>query len=98
MLNDGKMIKTTPPFDFDSMSAQFATLREDVTKLTHSAEDGTRKLAHNISDSVNDAVHFVERKGIDAEAELKKTVASHPMMALGLAAGLGLLIGAMTRR
>ena len=37
MLNDGNLIKNTPPFDLDSMSAQFATLREDVTDTLNKA-------------------------------------------------------------
>jgi ElaB/YqjD/DUF883 family membrane-anchored ribosome-binding protein len=82
--------------------AQLASLRDDVTRLTGSvttlAERRSRKMASDITDGVSEAVQYVERKGTSAEAELEKSVAMHPLMALGLAAGIGLLIGAMTRR
>jgi ElaB/YqjD/DUF883 family membrane-anchored ribosome-binding protein len=102
MLQDGKTMKMTAPTDFDGLVAQLAALRDDMTKLSGSvttlAEQRGRKMASDISDGVSEAVHYVERKGVGAEAELEKSVASHPLMALGLAAGVGLLIGAMTRR
>jgi ElaB/YqjD/DUF883 family membrane-anchored ribosome-binding protein len=102
MLQDGKPLKTPVPADFEGLVAQLAMLRDDMTKLTGSvaalAERRGRKMASDISEGVTEAVHYVERKGMGAEAELEKSVATHPLMALGLAAGVGLLIGAMTRR
>jgi len=102
MMQDGKTLKMQVPADLDGLMAQLQTLREDVTKLTHSAasaaEGRGRRMASDISDGVSQAVHYVERKGAGAEAELEKSVATHPLMALGLAAGIGILIGAMTRR
>jgi ElaB/YqjD/DUF883 family membrane-anchored ribosome-binding protein len=102
MLQDGKTLKMPTPTDFDGLVAQFAALRDDVVKLTGSvttlAERRGRKMASDISEGVSEAVHYVERKGGSAEAELEKSVATHPLMALGLAAAMGLLIGAMTRR
>lgn len=102
MLQDGKTVKMSTPTDFDGLVAQLAALRDDMTKLTGSvttlAERRGRKFATDISEGVGEAVHYVERKGTVAEADLEKSVATHPFVALGLAAGVGLLIGAMTRR
>lgn len=102
MLQDGKTLKMSVPTDFEGLAAQLAELREDMTRLTGSvttlAERRGRKMATDISEGVSEAVHYVERKGIGAEADLEKSVATHPLMALGLAAGIGLLVGAMTRR
>lgn len=102
MLQDGKTLKMSVPTDFEGLVAQLAELREDMTRLTGSvttlAERRGRKMATDISEGVSEAVHYVERKGIGAEADLEKSVATHPLMALGLAAGIGLLVGAMTRR
>ena len=102
MLQDGKTLKTSTPTDFEGLVAQLAALRDDMSKLTGSvttlAERRGRKMASDISEGVSEAVHYVERKSTSAEAELEKSVATHPLMALGLAAGIGLLIGAMTRR
>lgn len=101
-MQDGKSLKMAVSADFDGMMAQLQALRDEVSKLTHSAanvaESRSRKMVSDISDGVSQAVHYVERKGAGAEAEFEKSVATHPLMALGLAAGIGLLIGAMTRR
>ncbi len=102
MLQDAKAPKLPTPTDFEEVVAQLAALRDDVTKLAGSvttlAERRGRRMASDISEGASEAVHYVERKGISAEADLEKSVATHPWMALGLAAGIGLLIGAMTRR
>lgn len=102
MLQDGKTLKMPVPADFDGLVAQLAALRDDMTKLSGSVttlvESRGRKMATDISDGVSEAVHYVERKGVSAEADLERSVATHPFMVLGLAAGIGLLIGAMTRR
>lgn len=101
-MQDGKTLKMSVPVDLDGLMAQLQALREDVTKLTHSAasatEDRGRKMASDISDGVSQALHYVERKSTRADVELEKSLATHPLMALGLAAGIGILIGAMTRR
>lgn len=102
MLQDGTTLNTPVPTDFDGLAAQLAALRDDMTKLSGSVttlvESRGRKMASDISDSFSEAVHYVERKGVNAETGLEKSAATHPLMALGLAAGIGLLIGAMTRR
>lgn len=102
MLQDGKTLKMPAPTDFDGLAPQLAALRSDVSKLTGSvttlAERRGRKIATDISEGVGGAVHYVERKGAGAEADLEWSVAMHPFVALGLAAAIGLLLGAMTQR
>jgi ElaB/YqjD/DUF883 family membrane-anchored ribosome-binding protein len=102
MLQDGKTVKMAVTTDFEGLVAQLASLRDDITKLTGSvttlAERRGRKMANVINDGLSEAVNYVERKSIGAEAELEKSVATHPLLALGMAACVGLMIGAMTRR
>lgn len=88
--------------DLDALSKQLAALREDMSRLTHTVTGiaGRRgsNIASDISEGYNEAKHYVEKTGKSAEHQLEATVASHPLLAIGLAAGTGLLIGAMTRR
>lgn len=102
MLLDGKNQKLLAPNDFDALAAQFSALREDLAALTQSVATMTerrgRRMASDISDGMTEAMHYVERKGQGTEAELEKSIAAHPLLALGLAAGAGLLIGALARR
>jgi ElaB/YqjD/DUF883 family membrane-anchored ribosome-binding protein len=102
MLQESKVLKTATPADIESLSAQFSELREDLARLSHSVtsmvERRGRRMGADISEGVGEAIHYAERTGKSAEAELEKSVANHPLVALGLAAGFGLVIGAMTRR
>lgn len=102
MLQDGKIQKSAAATDLEGLASQFSELREDLAKLTQSvasiAERRGRRMAADISDGLGEAVHYVERKGRSAEAQLESSVAAHPILALGLAAGAGLLIGVLTRR
>lgn len=102
MPQDEKPSNKPAPTDFEGLAAQLAALRDDLTELTGSvttlADRRGRKMAADISEGVSEAVQYVEHKSHGAEAEFEKSVAKHPFMALGLAAGIGLLIGAMTRR
>lgn len=102
MLQDSKIQKTLAATDFEGLAAQFAELRADISNLSQSVATMTerrgRRMASDISDGVGDAIHYVERKGRNAEADFEKTVATYPLLALGLAAAAGLVIGAMARR
>lgn len=102
MLQDAKQLKTAVATDFEGLAAQFAALRDDMAALSQSvttvAERRGRRMAADVSDGMGEAMHYVERKGRSAEAELERSVTTHPLLALGLAAGAGLLIGIMTRR
>lgn len=102
MLMDSKTTKISAPTDFDGLAAQLSALREELTGLAQSvastAERRGRRMASDISDGMGEAAHYVERRGRTAEADLEKSITTHPLLALGLAAGVGLLIGAMTRR
>ncbi len=102
MQQDGKFQKILAPTDFEGLTAQFAALREELSTLAQSvtatAERRGRRMAADISEGMDEAAQFIERKGQSAEAEITKTFTAHPYLALGLAAGAGLLIGALTRR
>ncbi|AZL59545.1 hypothetical protein EI545_12300 [Tabrizicola piscis] len=102
MLQDGKFQGPTASTDFAGLSAQFDVLRGDVATLTHSvtsmAEKRGRQMVSDISDGIGDAVHSVEQRGKTAEASIETTVASHSYLALFLAVGAGLMIGALSQR
>lgn len=97
------MIKDTKlPADLDALAEQLAALRADMVSLTQSvaliAERRGRKMAADLSDGMDEAVKYVETRGKSAEAALETSVATHPFLALGLAVGAGLMLGALTRR
>ncbi len=101
-MQDDKFRKTPVAADLESLAAQLSSLRDDMMTLTQSvatiAERRGRRMASDITDGVGEAMQYVERKGKSTEAELEKSIAAHPYVALGLAAATGLLIGMMSRR
>ncbi len=88
--------------DFEELTKQLAVLREDIAKLAKSvgatATKQGRDMGADIAEGFDEAQKYVERKGRSAEAQLETSVATHPFMAIGLAALAGLVIGALSRR
>lgn len=88
--------------ELDAITAQMAMLRSDLVKLAEtvqaSATSHSTAFAKDMTDGLNEAARYVGRKGHAADLRVETAVAANPYLALGFAAGLGLLVGAMTRR
>ena len=88
--------------DYDAITEQLAALRKDMAKLagTVSTAAGNRydSIATDVSDGVSEGVKHLARQAKANDARLQGAVATHPYVALGMAAGVGLLLGALTRR
>lgn len=93
---------TSTANDYDEMTRQLTELRIDMSKLADSVTEivGRRGngLASDISEGFDEAKHYIERNRKTAEAQLEGSVAAHPWLAISLAAGAGLLFGALSRR
>lgn len=103
MLNDSKTSKAASvAADLEEVSRQLSALREDMAKLAETVTGiaGRRGsgMVADITEGLDEAKHYAERTGRSAEAQLGESVATHPYLAIGLAAGAGLLIGALSRR
>jgi ElaB/YqjD/DUF883 family membrane-anchored ribosome-binding protein len=79
-----------------------SALRDDMARLaeTVKAIAGRRggNVAADIAEGFDGARHYAETTGRSAEARFEGSVATHPLMAVGLAAGAGFLVGALSRR
>lgn len=88
--------------EHDVIAQQISALRADIVKLAgtlqSSATNSGTALAQDMTDGLNDAARYLGRKGHAADMRIEGAVAANPYLALGLAAGLGLLVGVMTRR
>jgi ElaB/YqjD/DUF883 family membrane-anchored ribosome-binding protein len=103
MAHETTMPKTTlNNADYDLVVAQMAALRDEVTKLTQNLTatlTGTGEaMAKRAGDSVGGAMDYLGRKGHAVEQRVETRVGAHPYMAIGIAAGVGLLLGALSRR
>ncbi|MFO7854912.1 MAG: hypothetical protein R6V44_06785 [Paracoccaceae bacterium] len=70
---------------------QLATLRADVARLSGTAAEG-------VKGNVDAAGRQVARSGRDAREGVADAVTEHPLTAIGVAAGVGYLLGVLTRR
>jgi ElaB/YqjD/DUF883 family membrane-anchored ribosome-binding protein len=88
--------------DYQAVMKQMTALRDDMVKLTHNVQSiaSTRghAIAQDVSQGVTDATSYLGRKGHEADVRIEGAVAANPYLALGLAAGLGLILGALFRR
>lgn len=93
---------TAPGADYDAIVAQLAAVRDEMAKLAAtvaaSAQHRSQTLTKDLSDGMAEAAHYVGRKGHETDMRLEGAVAANPYIALGLAAGMGLLLGTLTRR
>ena len=81
--------KSTP--SSDDLSAQIEALRADLKKLFATLSD-------DVSDSVGKARQQIGHAGQDARATATSAVLEHPLTAVGIAAGVGFLLGMFTRK
>jgi len=75
----------------DDFADQFAALRADVSKLMSTVSD-------DVTDGLGQASRRIERTGRDARATATNTVMDHPLAAVGIAVGVGLLLGLVARK
>lgn len=101
MAQENTLLKTATA-DYEAVVAQMESLREEMTKMAHNVQAMANRRGHamakDMSDGMSEAAHYLGRKGHQADARVEGAVAANPYIALGLAAGMGVLLGAMTRR
>lgn len=75
----------------DDLRHQIDILRADVAKLM-----GT--LSEDLTDGIGKAGHQITQAGHDARVAATNTVTAHPLTAVGLAMGLGVILGMIARK
>lgn len=85
------MMNTQNGASTDELRDQIATLREDFKKMSGEATQDAK-------DGLQAAGRQAARTGREAREGVVDAVTSNPLTALALAAGVGYLLGALTRR
>jgi ElaB/YqjD/DUF883 family membrane-anchored ribosome-binding protein len=101
MAHENTLLKTATA-DYEAVMAQMDIMRVEMAKMAHNvqavASQRGHAMAKDMSEGMSEAAHYLGRKGHDAELRVEGAVAANPYIALGLAAGMGVLLGALTRR
>lgn len=84
------------------LTTKVAPSTEDIVQQLEALRADLMKLASTVTDDVSEGIGKAGRQigqtGRDARAAATTTVLDHPLAAVGIAAGLGLLIGLVARR
>jgi len=75
----------------DDLSQQIEALRADLKKLAATVSD-------DVSDGIGKATDRIGQTGRDAKESATNAVLGHPLAAVGIAAGIGLLLGLIARK
>jgi ElaB/YqjD/DUF883 family membrane-anchored ribosome-binding protein len=84
--------------DLSALMADLATLRAEVARLAARASAQGEAVAEEIEAAAEEARAYAGRKAKEADQAIHAAVVDSPWLALGIAAGLGLLLGALLRR
>ncbi len=75
----------------DDLSDRVEALRADMSKLMES-------VSGDVSEGLDEAGRQISRKTRDAHSAATTTVINHPLAAVGIAVGVGLLLGLFARK
>ena len=86
----------------EDLSSQMEILKKDIAALTSSLGDygktKSQQMTRQAKDAVNDATTAGRVRALEAQASAEEFVRTQPATALGIAAGIGFLVGIVTAR
>ncbi|EAQ26226.1 MULTISPECIES: DUF883 family protein [unclassified Roseovarius] len=104
-----KSIDTSPQDEIDQLSKQIVTLREDISAISKTlsglggatrdaAVDGARRKVSELRHSGEQQLHAAQHRAEEMGQQAADAVRSQPAAAVGIAVGVGFLLGFMTGR
>lgn len=82
----------------EDLAQHVAQLREDVARLSEALLDRGKDKAASLRERGEQSLDALVKQAGAAEHHVEDAVRNNPIQSLAIAAGLGLLIGYMTRR
>lgn len=73
-------------------------LIDRVARRAELAEEGIRKTASDAEKKMRHSLRRAREKSIDAQGSMGEFVRNHPIAAVGIAVGVGMLLSSMARR
>jgi ElaB/YqjD/DUF883 family membrane-anchored ribosome-binding protein len=94
--------KTSKDITVEDLSTQIAVLKDDIASLTSTlgeyGRSKTSEVSRNARNTVNDLSSAGRERALDAQRQAEEFVRTQPTTALGIAAGIGFLVGVITAR
>lgn len=90
-MNTSSPANTKTAASDQDIGQQIEALRKDLAQLTATLSDDVKRGVENAGQSINQA-------GRNAQKTATTAVIDHPMAAIGIAAGIGLLLGLIARK
>ena len=84
--------------DLQALKTDLAMLRDDLRSFVAHAAEAAQSRTSGVRDRVKDAAAEVGARGRAARDEVQTQIEDHPFMAVGIALGAGLLLGALIAR
>ncbi|MHA3978398.1 DUF883 family protein [Halovulum sp. GXIMD14794] len=82
----------------DDLQAQISALKNDIATLTETLKDYGKAQGEHLAAKGEAKLTEAQAQAMRAYADAETTVREHPATAVGVAAGLGFLVGLMTGR
>lgn len=89
----------------DKLVSDLKRLVADSEELLHATKDAAGEKAREVRERLNDALdaakrscHRLEEKAVESAKAADKTIREHPYQSIGVAFGVGLLIGVLVTR
>lgn len=96
---------STTELNTDKLVGDLKRLVSDSEELLHSTKDAVGEKAHEVRERLNELVDSAKRtcqklesKTIEGAKAADKTIRDHPYQSIGVAFGIGLLIGVLVTR
>lgn len=94
--------KSTNDVTVDDLSDQIAVLKNDIAALTNTlgafGKAKTAEATRTAKDTVDDLTTASRVKAIETQEQAEEFIRTQPVTALGIAAGVGFLVGLLTAR
>lgn len=92
------MATRTEKTEIDELKEHFAQLRDDVRGISEALGKVAKSKAADLGEQGRAATEDLRARARNVEESATDYVRSHPMQSMAIAAGLGLVVGFLSRR
>ena len=84
--------------DVQNLAGDVRQLKDDLARLVQHASDAAKTGVRAAGESMSDSMDDLREHGEEAAESLREQIAARPLASLGIAAGVGFLVGVTLAR